>query len=96
MRQNGADKPPQRKNPRLRGFSRECLYRLNIRSLATLGADGYLKADFLVFLQRFEAINANFREVGKKVIATCVGGNEAEAFGVVKPFYGTGFHGVYP
>jgi hypothetical protein len=63
---------------------------LNVGSFLTLRAIALGKAHTLVLSEAFEAIGSNVLEMDKQIIATCIRGNEAEAFGVVEPFDDTG------
>src|SRR5687767_7215586 len=51
-----------------------------------------LEGDFLSFGERLEAVHVDRGEVREEVFAAAVRGDEAKAFGVVKPLNGTGCH----
>jgi len=44
----------------------------------------------LVFRQGLEAVALDFAEVANRFVAAVIGGDEAEALGVVEPLDGTG------
>ena len=48
--------------------------------------------DALVFLQGFEALALDCREVSEQIFAAFVRGDEAKAFGVIEPFYDASCH----
>jgi ATP:corrinoid adenosyltransferase len=60
--------------------------------LQAFGATLHFELDLLAFLERLEAAHLD-RGVMREQVFTALGrGNEAEAFGVVEPLYGTGCH----
>jgi hypothetical protein len=62
------------------------------RLLFSLVARGNLEGNLLTFLQGFESLHVNSREMGEKIFAAAVRSNEAETFRIVEPLYGTCFH----
>ena len=65
---------------------------LDVRSLLAFRASGDVEGDALVFLQRFETVGIDGREMRKDVFATAVRGDEAETFSIVEPFYSASCH----
>jgi hypothetical protein len=65
---------------------------LDAGGLLALRAHLDLEADLLAFLQGLETLSLNFREMGEQIITAIVGSNEAEAFRIVEPLYGTSCH----
>jgi hypothetical protein len=61
---------------------------------ATLPVLPDVKADLLVFLQRFEAFRLNLGEVRKQVLAAVVLRDKSKAFHIAKPIHGTGWHAI--
>jgi hypothetical protein len=72
------------------------LERLDVVRLQTLRAALHLKLDFLPFLESLEAGHLNRGVMREQVLAALARGDEAEAFGVVEPLYGTGCHLLFP
>ncbi|CAM2158346.1 conserved hypothetical protein [Paraburkholderia tropica] len=68
------------------------LDRLDVRSLLALRANLDVERHTLVFLQRLEAVCADFREVCEQVVAAGVGRDEAKTLCIIEPFDNTGFH----
>src|ERR1700761_846543 len=91
------DSPPIIKNPAEAGFfcvqkEAESLHRLDVSCLLALRARLHFKRDLLVFLQRLEAVDADFREMREQIFTAAVRSDEAKALSVVEPLDGTGFH----
>jgi hypothetical protein len=88
--------PEKQKAPPKRGFSTRNiapnLDRTDVRSLQTLRARLHFEFNLLVFLQRLEAFDADFREVREQIVAAAFRGDEAEALCVIEPLDGTGCH----
>jgi len=53
-----------------------------------------VELDFLAFLERLVAAHLDRAVMREHVFAAPIGGNEAEAFLVAKPFHRTGGHSV--
>src|SRR3972149_7018513 len=71
------------------------LGRLDTDSLVAFLAGCDVERHLLVFLEAFEAVALDGREVCKQILAAAVGGDEAETLGVVEPFNGTCTHVYY-
>ena len=56
------------------------LQRLDIRSLLAFWASGNFKRNALIFLQRFEAIRLDSREVSEQIFAAFVWRDETKTF----------------
>lgn len=85
------------KKPGLRPVSsaRSSLGSLDVAGLLlALVAGGDIKRHLLAFLQGFEAVHVDAREMGKQVFATAIRGDEAETFGVIEPLNSTSCHDV--
>ena len=68
------------------------LQRFDVRRLQAFGATLHFELDLLAFLEGLEAAHLD-RGVMREQVFTALGrGNEAEAFRVVEPLYGTGCH----
>jgi len=65
---------------------------LYIRSLFTFRTLGHVKTYAIVFFQTLVAAILDCGKVCEKIIAACVGSNEAKAFGIIKPFHYTCCH----
>ena len=74
---------------RLPGHRAEGLHRLDVRGLLALGALFHVKADFLAFLQRLEALGLDIGEVREEVVAAVVRRDESEALCIIEPLYCT-------
>jgi hypothetical protein len=88
------DPDPELKKPAEAGFifAVERLQRLDVRRLQALGTTLHFELDLLAFLEGLEAAHLD-RGVMREQVFTALGrGNEAEAFRVVEPLYGTGCH----
>jgi hypothetical protein len=72
------------KSDSLKGFDVCCL--------KALGAALHFELDFLPFLQRLESGHLDRGVMREQVFAALGRGDEAEAFGVIEPLYGTGCH----
>jgi hypothetical protein len=70
--------------------------RIDVRGLFTLRTFSDIEGDLLAFLQAFEAFARDRGKVGEQIIATTIGGNEAEAFRVVEPFNNASGHETAP
>ena len=68
------------------------LHRLDARGLLTLRTLIYIELHTLVFLQRFEPINPDFREMSEQIISCAVQCNEAESLCIVEPLHSTFCH----
>ena len=64
------------------------LDRADFSGFIAFGTGRAHKGDALVFGQAFEALRLNVLEMGKEVASASVRRDEAEAFGIVEPFYG--------
>src|SRR4051812_32913201 len=73
---------------------KRALHRLDGGRLLALRAVLDLELDLLVLLEGLEARTLDLGEVREEVLAAAIGFDEAEAFGVVEPFHGTGAHCV--
>ena len=104
-RQSGPDRPlrTDEKKPADGGFFgathaearvQPDLHRGDVSRLQTLRAVLDFERHALVFLQRLEALGANFREVREQIVTAGVRLDETEALGVVEPLYDTGLHGI--
>jgi hypothetical protein len=71
------------------------LYRFDVDSLVAFLAGSDVKRHFLVFLQAFEAVALDRREVREQILATAVRSDKAETLGVIEPFNGTCTHVCY-
>jgi hypothetical protein len=60
--------------------------------LQALGATLHFELDLLAFFERLEAAHLDRGVMREKVFTALGRGNEAEAFRVVEPLYGTGCH----
>jgi hypothetical protein len=70
------------------------LYRSDVFCLEAFGPLGDVKCDCLAFLQAAKAACLDSRKMHENVVAR-LAVDEAEAFGVVKPFHCSLFHYVY-
>src|SRR5438067_9234106 len=77
---------------RVTASDKDELQRLNVGSLLALRTGGHVERHALVFLQRLEALALDSREVSEQIFAAFVRGDEAEAFGVIEPFYDASCH----
>ena len=74
------------------------LDRANVSCLLACGAGAAVERDALVFGQALEAIRLDILEMGEQIGAAIVRRDEAEALGIVKPFYRASLitHCVFP
>ena len=70
--------------------------RLDVRRLLALRSLHDLEADLLTFLERFETVHLDGREVRKQILAAFIGRDESEAFRVIEPFDRTSCHANFP
>jgi len=77
---------------RLLYFTLEHLERRDVCSLQALRAALRLVAHLLIFRERLEALAAHFGKVSEKIVAACIGSNEAKALAIVEPLNSTGIH----
>lgn len=68
---------------------------LDVGRLFALWTLGDFKLHLLAFLQGFETIHLNCREVSEEIFAAIVRSNEAETLGVIEPFNCTSCHNYY-
>jgi hypothetical protein len=66
--------------------------RPDVRGLIAFGSGRDVEGNLLVFLQAFEAVALDRREMREEILAAVIGSDETEAFGVVEPFNGTVTH----
>src|SRR6187399_3015347 len=94
-----ADAPEMGKAARRRPFDRAgwfFLERLDVVRLQALRTALHLELDFLPFLEGLEAGHLDRGVMREQILAALARGDEAEAFGVVEPLYGTGCHLLFP
>src|SRR5690606_16844014 len=77
------------------GVTSVALFRADVGGLVALGASGLVVRDLLVVRQGFEAAALYGREMGEKILAAVIRGDESEALGVVEPLYGTCCHSIF-
>jgi hypothetical protein len=65
---------------------------VDIGSLFSFRASGYVERNFLTFLEALEAIALNCRKVGEKIFAAAIRSNKTKTFSVVEPLDGTCCH----
>src|SRR5574340_153853 len=84
------------KKPRRTGVfhirSESLRHDLDVGCLLALGASRHFEADFLVFLQGFEAAGIDCGKMCKEIFAAVIRRDEAKTFCIVKPLYSTRFH----
>jgi len=64
----------------------------NVRGLLAFGAGRDVETDSLAFLQGLEALALNCGKMREEILTAPVGGDEAEALGIVEPLDGTCCH----
>ena len=72
------------------------LQRRDFRRLLALRALRHFGANFLVLLQRFEAVALNLRKMREQVFVAGVRRDESKSFRIVKPLYSTCCHSRNP
>jgi hypothetical protein len=89
----GAGSQVGRVTNRLRAASGRCL---NVRCLFAFRALNDLEGDLLAFLEGFEPIHLDGREVCKQILTTFIRRDESETFCVIEPFDRTSCHSNFP
>ena len=68
----------------------------DIGSLLAFRTGRDIERNTLVFFQGFETVRLDRREMGENIFAAFIGSDESEALGIVKPFYSTCCHYIFP
>jgi hypothetical protein len=67
-----------------------CSDRLDLAGLEAFLALGHFELHALVLCQSLESVALDFAEVREQILTALIGGDEAEALGIVEPFHGAG------